>query len=95
MIVENRTRTIEKAHEIKKKLLHLIEKEIKRYNCDDDPAEHIYLIVHTLSNFLSTMLVIVEGYGKTYAIPSLTVDKLTEWMSQLSKEYIGFYREIK
>lgn len=88
MIVENKEATLNKANEISSKLLKIIIEDTKDFNCEDDPAEQIYLISHVIGNLLAKSCLSLEEYGKIYGIENLTYDSILEWITLITKEMI-------
>jgi hypothetical protein len=88
-IVKDKMATILRADEIAAKLADIIKKEADDFDCDDDPAEFIYLTIHTMGNLLAKICVSLEGYGHTYGIPSLTIKAIQEWVKVIMKDNIA------
>lgn len=91
MIIKDKELTLKEANNIADLLMKIIRKKITKFNTDDDPAEHIYLILHTLSNLHAKMLISLSGYGETYAIEHLSVDLLKKWIEKITIEYMDGY----
>jgi len=88
MIVKNKESTINKANEIASKLLKMIAEDTKDFNCEDDPAEQIYLISHVMGNLLAKSCLSLEEYGKIYGILDLTYESILRWINLITKETI-------
>ena len=88
MIVENKELTLNKANEIASKLLKIIIEDTKDFNCQDDPAEQIYLISHIIGNLLNKSCLSLEEYGKIYGIENLTFESILEWITLITKEIV-------
>lgn len=91
MIVKDKAATIQKAHEITSIIMKLMAKELEGFHLDDDPAEQIYLTCHVLGNVYARILVILKGYGETYNIPNINFKCITEWIDEITKEYLEHY----
>jgi len=87
MIVRDKQATLEKANEIASILMKRLQKEVRTFECDDDPAEQIYLAIHTISNLIYRACFILQGYAQTYGIETLTIDIIYNWITEIAKEY--------
>lgn len=87
-IVKDKVASIVKADEVATLLADTIKQEANAFDCDDDPAEFIYLSVHIMGSLLAKMLVSLEGYAHTYGIQNLTVKAIQEWVKVVTKENI-------
>lgn len=88
MIVKDKIASIVKAHEICNMLLEVVKKECIEFGHEDDPAEQIYLNVHVVGDFMYKMCVLLEGYGQTYGIPTLTHSALKKWIMLILDEHL-------
>lgn len=95
MIVKNSADSINKATEVVNKILHLINNEVKDYNDEDDPAEHIYLVSHILGHLNAKIILLLEGYGRIYSINGMnkvfiknSIDKICDEYMRFSKSYL-------
>jgi hypothetical protein len=87
-IVENKEASLNKANEIASKLITFISTEMKSFECEDDPAEQIYVGVHTVGILIAKLCFSLNEYGKIYGIPKLTVKAVHEWVAEIAKENI-------
>jgi histidinol dehydrogenase len=94
MIVADKVASLEKANEIASKLLSLIIEESKKFNCDDDPAEQIYLGCHIIGSLLAKLSISLENFGKIYAIPNMTTKSINEWINLIAGEHILINKEL-
>lgn len=94
MIVENKTATLDKANDISNKLINLMIAEMKDFNCDDDPAEHIYLALHILGNIVAKISFSLKNYGDIYGIDNLTSNAIISWITTISNEIILANKEL-
>lgn len=94
MIVENKDLTLQKANDIANNLLQFIGKESKEFNCEDDPAEHIYLMLHIAAILNSKICMVLEEQGKTYGIDKLTCQAVKSWIEAIGEEYLDANKEI-
>lgn len=92
-IVKDKKFTMDFAHEVTKKLIDVVCQEGKVFNVDDDPAEHVYLILHVVGFFMSKMAMSLEGFAQIYGINGLTTEKSMEIMTDISKGQLNFVRE--
>lgn len=88
MIVRDKQATIEKANEIAGILMKRMQKEARTFKCDDDPAEQVYLAVHTMGNLIYRICFTLGGYGETYNITGLTPEIVHDWIIAIFKEYL-------
>lgn len=88
MIVQDKVATMHKAHEVSAKIISMITNETKDFTCEDDPAEQIYLACHILGSLTAKILISLEGYGKIYAIPNLTIASIKEWTDLIAREHL-------
>jgi hypothetical protein len=88
MIVENKEKSLYKADEISKKIMSLISNELKEFNPSDDPAEQIYICLHTVGILLTKIVTVLVGYGKIYNIKGLNEDIIYKWIGIIAKENI-------
>lgn len=95
MIVADKEASIEKANEISHKLLSLITDEAKDFKCEDDPAENIYLVIHTVGSLMSKVAIALQGYGEIYGIEKLLPETSIEWISAISREHINANTGLK
>lgn len=91
MIVKDKEKTLTKADEIAVKIIDLIKDEVTTFECEDDPAEFIYLYVHIAGNVVAKICVILYLYSKIYAIPNVDPKSINEWIDATIKEYIPHY----
>lgn len=91
MIVKDKELTLIKADEITSMIMKLISEETKNFFPDDDPAEQIYLGCHVMGSLLAKILISLEGYGNIYGIPNLTIKSMSEWVNQITTEYVSNY----
>lgn len=94
-VVKDAANSIERANEISKKLLKTITSEILSNETENDPAEQIFLIVHTIVSFALNMCLILEGYGKTYDIPNLDANEIKNWIVKILDEYLKLHEKNK
>ena len=92
-VVENKQASIEKANEISSKIMNLIAEETKKFDCDDDPAEQIYLACHIAGCFLSKVCLSLEGYAEIYDIKNLDCKSVSEWINVISNETISLNKK--
>lgn len=92
MIVKNKEASICKANEMATKLLGLIVKESQQFNCEDDPAEQIYLGIHCIGNLIAKICISIEGYSKIYGIPNSEPDYIKECINDITNEYLKINR---
>lgn len=93
MIIANKAESILKANEISNKLMEIIMAEIRNFECEDDPAENIYLIVHTLSIITSKFCLVLENYSTIYGIENMNKQAAYEWIESATKEYLSSMRD--
>jgi hypothetical protein len=89
MIVKDKEATLKVANEIVAKMISLMSEEVKKFKCDDDPAEQIYLVTHIIAIMTSKVSMLIEGYGKTYGIENLTCDEAYSWIDSITEEIIS------
>ncbi len=88
MIIADKEASLEKANEISAKLLSFITEEIKAFNCDDDPAEQIYLGCHIIASLLARLTISLKNFGDIYSILNLTTDSIIQWIITITNEHI-------
>lgn len=88
MIVKDREKSIATAHSISGDLLEMITKELKDFSGEDDPAEQIYLGLHTIGSLLARMCISIRNYGEVYNIENLNIEAIKGWIDIIFKEYI-------
>jgi hypothetical protein len=88
MIVEDKEKTIQKADEIAIEALKFISKQMEEYSCIDDPAEQVYLAVHTIGNLTARMCETLDGYSKTYGIERMDKKTVLKWINAIIKAYM-------
>jgi hypothetical protein len=90
MIVKDKMLTIVKADEIANQLLKIIKTESSDFSPQDqasDPSEQIYLGVHIMGNLLAKMCELLEGYGLTYTMDTITKTKAQDWIHFIANEH--------
>lgn len=90
MIVADKKKMTDKSDEIVAKILFLIMKETENYDCEDDPAEYIYLDCHILGHLLARMIVILNNYATAHTIEKLNKKEIIRSIRKVSNEYIKF-----
>lgn len=88
MIVANKEATLEKANDISSKIISLITEETKSFDCEDDPAEQIYLACHIVGSLLAKISISLKNYADIYGIDSLTYNSVSEWINTIANEHI-------
>lgn len=88
MIVANKEKSLEKANDIARQIIKFIGEETKNFDCEDDPAEQIYLACHIMGNLLAKTCISLESYGKIYGISNLTYASISEWINVIASENI-------
>ena len=86
MIVENKEFTLGLAHEMANEFLVAFGKESQKLIGKDDPAEHIYLLIHTVGYITRRSLDLVENYAKIYGIEKLDKKITAEWLAEIVKD---------
>lgn len=94
MIVKDKQETLDRASIISNKVIEFLINEMKNFNLDDDPAEYIYLWIHTIASIFAKLCVSLDGYGKIYVIPNLDINKIYEWVNLITKEYIELNKDF-
>jgi len=88
MIVKDKQSTIVKANEVSTKLIEKMNALTIDFDCDDDPAEQIYLACHIVGSLTAKICLSLHGYGKTYGIPKMNYNNINDWIESITKEYI-------
>ena len=88
MIVADKEKSINKANEISSKIIEMITLECSHFEFEDDPAESIYLMVHTLSILTITMCATLEKYSLTYGIEEMKKEDIYLWIKTATEEYL-------
>jgi hypothetical protein len=86
MIVKDRVLTHEKARDIATKIIETISKESTLFNDEGDPAEQIYLFVHTIATLNAQFIMSMDGYAKIYGIPNFDGKVFREWVKKVEDE---------
>ena len=92
MIVSDKKATVYKANEMSKNLLEVVSKEIMDFKCIDDPAENIYLVIHTISILSVKLFMALESYCNTYGISNITIDDIYKSTCESMLEYLEAYK---
>lgn len=92
MIVKDPQKTIEYAHKFAIEVIDRIMKS--NFECEDDPAEYIYLYVHICAKLTSLMLMTIEAYGNVYGMENLNHITIHGWINKLVKEYLDIKEKI-
>lgn len=93
MIVKDKVASIKKAFDICDKLIEVIKHETVEFECDDDPAEQIYLVIHIVASLESSIIKMLESYGLTYGIENLSAIEMKSWIESLVMEYMQMKRK--
>jgi hypothetical protein len=91
MIVKDKEATIRHAEDISNDVLQVFLKASEQQNSDIepfDPAEQIYLFIHSLAKINAKIILSLEGYGKIYAIPGLDKPIIRKWLDEIVDEII-------
>jgi hypothetical protein len=88
VIIANKSDSILKANEIAHKIMQLIKEEVLKYQCEDDPAENIYLVIHTISIVTLTICSILEAFSKTHGIDKMDKTTIYNWIESATREYL-------
>lgn len=94
MIVANKEKSIALANELSKKLLAIMTEELKNFDCPDDPAEQVYLGVHTVAALFARVCISIDNFGRIYGIPKMTPEIIISWINSVAKEHIELNKEI-
>ena len=86
MLVKDKQRSVDEADIIACELLILLSAKVKNFECENEPAEILYLIAHVAGNFFSRINIFLSGAGETYGI-DLT-KKSFDWILEITKEYL-------
>ena len=57
---------------------------------DEDPAEQIYLVLHTIALLSFKSIASLEGYCKIYNIEKLNKSELKKWLKMIIDEYVTY-----
>lgn len=93
MIVQDKLASIEKANEISSKIMAVITEESKQFQCEDDPAENAYLIVHVISILTCRICLVLEKYSLIYGIEKMNKENIYTWIEAATKEYLKMNNE--
>jgi len=88
MIVADKSKTLEHANEIAYKIMQLVKEEVLKYQCEDDPAENIYLVIHTISILTATICSILEAFSKTHGIKKMDRTTIYILIESATREYL-------
>jgi phosphosulfolactate synthase (CoM biosynthesis protein A) len=94
-IVENKQATLEQASQLSLELLEYIGKKCQTSSSEDDPAEHIYLAIHTISALNARVCLALEQYGKIYGIGKLDADTIHDLIKTIAKETIDLNHDTR
>ena len=86
MIVKDKKASIEKAHDIAKKMTKLFTDEVCSFNDDGDPAEQIYLAAHTLAAVNMNFCIAMDGIGKIFGINNFDSKVFEKFVNEIVKE---------
>lgn len=95
MVVENTELIRETANQISDKLLLLVKDNVTNPAINDDPAESIYLMLHTLSSFLAKSITTLCAYRKIYGIEKLCSEDIMDWVFRDTKHYLELIKHNK
>lgn len=95
MIVANKMASTEKANEVSKKLLSIIIDELNKFQCEDDPAENIYYVLHIGGIFVAKIALVLKNYGiETHGIEKLNSEISIKLISDIANEHIKANMEM-
>lgn len=89
MIVKDKQKTLELAHNISSRIIKELLTDVTDNIPEDDPAEYIYLVTHTVACLVCKAVHILSGYGNTYAIPQTSVEHMRNMINYVLEEYIS------
>lgn len=92
-VVKDKQATLEFANKLANHLIQEMAERAQKFYGDNDPAEHIYLMCHTLGNLTAKMCIALEGYGKVYGIPSLTASVVNATIDSIKNALVDFNKE--
>lgn len=84
-IVKDKVAAVQKAADISDILMRELFTQLKSYQCEDDPAENIYLIAHVLGRMLFVVSNSIEQFGETYQI-KINKKIFLKWINEIVKE---------
>jgi|ERR1044071_3083898 hypothetical protein len=93
MIVSNKETSISKANELSGELIELIGKRCMEHQGDDDPAENVYLFVHTIGLLNTKVCIALQNYSYVYGIDKMTKETIFDWIKTLTSEYMANHKE--
>jgi hypothetical protein len=88
MIVRDKEKSIEQANYIADMIMDNLNESLLDFDQDgDDPAEHIYLVVHIIGNLIFKICFTLEGYGQVYGIKKMDKEMIKKWINTITEEY--------
>lgn len=94
MIVADKEFSLKKADEISLKLIESFSKEIRELKCEDEPAENIYISIHTVCNFAARIILGLHEYIKSHGVEIMTEDVMKEWIQLVIKENLELLHKL-
>lgn len=95
MIIENQDECIDKAHEISKELMDVLQKSFLTKESHDNPREIVYIVLHTGGLFLARLTSILEGYCHMFEGDQVTTESLRNAMLAVYNDYLKLRDEYK
>jgi hypothetical protein len=93
MVVKDTDVTRKLADKTATEILEIIKLASFTSDFPDDPAEHIYYIVHTIGSLMGKVCYVLEEYGKIYGIEGLKSKICSDWIISISSESMNSYAE--
>jgi len=93
VIVSDKKATVYKANEIAKQILDIVSREITDFKCIDDPAENVYLVIHTISILSTKLFMALEKYCNTYGVENMAIDDIYKSTCKSMLEYLEAYKD--
>ena len=93
MIVKDQKASLEIADNIKSKVIALINSEIRELAIEDDPAENVYILGHTMAIILVNIVDSLDEYGKIYGINEFGRKEIKKWIDTIYDEHFRMNNE--
>lgn len=92
MIVKDKQKIYEQSEVIANKILKFLVEECKLPCNANDPAEQIYLLLHTIARMNVKSIFALEGYAKIYGIGEMDKDSIHLWIDSITQELMNLLR---